>query len=453
MAAWEARGTGWGSSVTDEGSRGFEKHLDQARQCFVKAHQLEPGFPEAASRMIGVVMGGQVVPGETVRTWFDRAAAAQVDYLPAYTALLWAYRPRWGGSHDLMYQFGVECLQSGRFDTIVPYRLIAVLEDIRSEMRGSYEYWMRLGIYESVRECYAKYAEKGGARRDAYRSQNAAVAWRLGRYEDARQLLEQLGDRLSAEAFSAMGGWSPLASSQIHAMTGSHAAALKEAEAAAARGQFDAAAKAYGEVAGKLKQDDPAQPFVRARIADMDVESRFATGQWIDLKPDVGAGWHLVNGRCRVDANGNVIGTADANGFLLVCGADFGSRYELETQMEFLPGEWDEPSAGPVVLHANERSNYSLLLYRSTNKLIVKRGPDAMWSYDARSGARCLIRMEVRDEVMNASVNGTVVAKDYPIRSDHPRVDTRIGLGTHWGAPGRTVRFTSVRIRRLPGTP
>jgi len=60
--------------------------------------------------MIAVAMAGEAEPSETPRVWFDRAVAAQFDYYEAYSSLLWSLRPRWLGSHEEMYDFGLECL-------------------------------------------------------------------------------------------------------------------------------------------------------------------------------------------------------------------------------------------------------------------------------------------------------------------------------------------------------
>src|SRR5439155_9015886 len=91
-AAWEARGKGWASEVTDAGWKGFHEHLTAARECLTAAYKLHPEFPEAATHMITVAMGDSE-KDETPRKWFDLATAAQIDYLPAYRKLRWSLRP------------------------------------------------------------------------------------------------------------------------------------------------------------------------------------------------------------------------------------------------------------------------------------------------------------------------------------------------------------------------
>ncbi|MCP4691384.1 MAG: hypothetical protein GY859_25290, partial [Desulfobacterales bacterium] len=89
-AAWEARGGGWAKKVSDEGWEGFRAHLQLARAALTEAWELRPDYPDAAGRMITVAMGGGAEPGEDEFFWFNRAVAAQMDFAPAYDALMLA---------------------------------------------------------------------------------------------------------------------------------------------------------------------------------------------------------------------------------------------------------------------------------------------------------------------------------------------------------------------------
>jgi hypothetical protein len=78
-------------------------------------------------------MGAGESLNEKERDWFDKAVAAQFDYEPAYSSYLWASRPRWAGRSGGMYDFGVECAGTHRYDTRVPRFYMRVLHDIASE--------------------------------------------------------------------------------------------------------------------------------------------------------------------------------------------------------------------------------------------------------------------------------------------------------------------------------
>ncbi len=131
--AWVKRGAGWAQEVNNSQWKGFAEHLKSARDLLGQAVRLRPDRPEAAATMIAVAMG-EGMDFTELRAWFDRSVSAQFDYSPAYKALLWSCRPRWGGSHELMLAFGKACAATKRYDTIVPSRLMTAAMDVTEEL-------------------------------------------------------------------------------------------------------------------------------------------------------------------------------------------------------------------------------------------------------------------------------------------------------------------------------
>ena len=80
------------------------------------------------------MMGGSEAEGETARLWFDRATSAQFDYNPAYENYLLQLLPHWGGSLKEIMAFGRACLETGRFDTLVPTFFFRAVESVCSEV-------------------------------------------------------------------------------------------------------------------------------------------------------------------------------------------------------------------------------------------------------------------------------------------------------------------------------
>lgn len=200
--AWQERGGGYAGTVTEQGWRGFGKHLAKARSLLLQAWHERPDLPEAAHDQIAVTMGAEGVAGEDPRFWFDRAVAADFDMPNAYSALLWAMRPRWGGSHELMLQFGRECLSTNRFDTAVPWFFHRTVCDILSESGDPRDACLELNIYDDyVRyiEGSRPHAESDEARRNLDTAL-ACVAWLSGHDDEARRLLKQLGNQVSVKA-------------------------------------------------------------------------------------------------------------------------------------------------------------------------------------------------------------------------------------------------------------
>jgi hypothetical protein len=138
--AWEARGAKWARLVTDEGWKGFDVHLNLAQEYLVRAHALDTSRPWAASQMIRVTMGGEAEGDRDERFWFDQAITARFDFRPAYDAMEWALRPRWGGSLRALRSFGLECAASERYETVVPRYLMSCVEDMGADLGGNYSF-------------------------------------------------------------------------------------------------------------------------------------------------------------------------------------------------------------------------------------------------------------------------------------------------------------------------
>lgn len=92
--AWDARGGGWGSSVTEEGWKGFHTHLAQARQALEAAWQVRSDLPDPAIRLLTVALGDRQVDSGL---WFERAIALNPRHRPAWRTRMHNLMPRWGG--------------------------------------------------------------------------------------------------------------------------------------------------------------------------------------------------------------------------------------------------------------------------------------------------------------------------------------------------------------------
>ena len=134
--AWEERGSGFSSTVSERGWRQFERWCRKADTAFAEAERLGPHFPDAAATRIALAMAGHSEP-DNERTLFERAISLQIDHWRAWDRLEWALRPRWGGSIADMRALAVEAVETGRFETALPVRGARILLEVFDERDDS----------------------------------------------------------------------------------------------------------------------------------------------------------------------------------------------------------------------------------------------------------------------------------------------------------------------------
>lgn len=455
--AWDSRGTGPASALPEENWKSYYQHLAAARERLTRAWALAPHLPEAPAAMIGVAMGAGARFGEQPQAWFDRAMAAQVDYLPAYQRMYRALLPRWGGSYDRVVEAGRACLKGGRFDTLAPWQFVEALRVVADDADLPWSTILRRpdGIYDGVEEVARRYAaaQAGTGRADWYASFRAAAAWQAGRPAAARKLLDELGPRAEPSAFVSLGAEDGVeAIGQIYATTGPYARAVLDADQAAQRGQPAAALEAYRAVAGRLAADDPAAAFVTARVVELDRQVRFESGQWVNIQPDPALdGWQAVEGNWWVDANGTLVGGPDERSpyktILWSAGRFRGKSFEIAGRIEFadLPPGKPGGNAGVVISAAATRKRGFVLLDTDRKAALYWFGskpPQYPVSIEAANDfvIRC------KDGYVTMEVGGDALPQPFLV-PDRFLDDVQIGVGGVGAAP---VRFSRLKVRQLP---
>jgi hypothetical protein len=441
--AWDARGSGWASSVTDEGWKDFHKHLALARDHLTAAWKLHPELPEAPTAMITVAMGAGDELREDPMKWFERAVAAQMDYTPAYEAMVGGpLLPRWGGSHEAMWQLGLRAAKSERFDTILPYELVDTLLTIVTDTEGSWAFLSRPGVYEALGKVFDGYERQPGRPYfdpPWHRSMRAAIAWRAERYDDARRALDQLGDGVQLKAFTACKAKSAEAAvGHVYAMTGPEAervaraeAALKAGERAAALTEFQAAAKA---LAGEART----RPYFEARLASLDRRDRLADGQWVSLPASEGLpGWQAMQGQWEfVEGDKSMRAAGPQSGAVIMCAENLSSRFELAGRI--VP----EAGAGGAIVFESPERELTWVTFSPNLVRVQFEGGHVPFQVELPAGD-VDFTCKVTDGLMALQVgDGRVVRFRMPFLTGF-----RIGFGV---MPGGAARFAELRARRMP---
>lgn len=339
--AWKARGDTWAYQVTEEGWKSFGEHMTKAREELVKSWTLRPDRPEAAADMIAVAMAGYGATGDTERLWFDRTIAAQFDYAPAYSKILWAYRPRWCGSHDLMIEFGKACLATKRYDTLVPQYLFKACNDIASEMGDCRPLFRRPDIARPLLELSQHIIDdpSRAADRQMQLSYHAVYAWLTGDYALAARTLERVGPKLDLGAANYLRRYyqsdEPTFRGEVGIYSSSAGADFAKAEEAWRSGDLATAVDAY-----KLalqKASPGGKPLVASRASVAFVEYQLESGDWVKLtaEPTL-ASWTISDCTWTAEPDGTLVNHGDDHSGIIVHKARIGPDFEMRGEFEIV---------------------------------------------------------------------------------------------------------------------
>jgi len=479
--AWNARGYGWASEVTEEGWKGFRTHMRRARVSLLKAWRRRPDRPEPSLEMMGIALAGEAGPGESTRTWFDRAVTAQLDIEEAYSRMLNQLRPRWGGSYEEMLAFGRECLETRRFDTEVPRFLFTAVQDIEDDQRDPehtrYEtpdpfaahderaertIWDEPGTFDLLSELFEGYllepAQNGS--RSRWESLYAVSAYKAGRYPEAWQHLQAVDGRLHYGAVDCVDEPADWVVMRSAALAGPGAGQALQAEALFEAGK-QAEARTLFLRASRSAQTDEARRYFDRSLALVALELDLNKGGWVDILPTPELlGWDRQLGQWRVEEDGSLRGTTDSIGLMLVNSARVGPDFEFSGEMEFVESTNGMFHGGLVFGHPKYGKHDWM-------SLRLERIPSGATTADlgprfARAEATAWVDVGERARFLLQSWKGriTLFVNDKAAIQDHQpgeafvaRSDVRIGLGGVTFHNGFTLAFRDLKLRKLKAAP
>lgn len=213
--AWEARGSDWARNVSEEGWKRFGERLATAAQAFEAAWRLEPQDPAAPAGMLTVALGHEEAR-RNLATWWERSLAADSNYTDAGDRVLHAMMPRWLGSEKALLGFGRECFNRCTKQELQPCMAMLLLEAHEKllipnslpartpveERWFSRQYWTLPAVWKDVQEVFS-WILKNYPETVYYRSRYAYFAARCGRWQEADEQFQLLGDSV---AWAAAGG-------------------------------------------------------------------------------------------------------------------------------------------------------------------------------------------------------------------------------------------------------
>jgi len=460
--AWEERGTGYANTVREQGWKGFEEHLDQARSALTRAWKLHPDRPLAAAQMVKVSMGQS--GAEEMRLWFDRAVSAQIDYPQAWSSFRWGLRPRWHGSHEALLALGACGVDTKRFDTDVPRMLFDCISSIESDLelpQGEHIYG-RPDVWPLLQRMYEGYIaepSQAGTQR-GWRSTYAAVAFLAGHPEVARTQLEAVDWLPVRNSLTQWGRDLSLMPLQVAGLTGKAAAQVTRAEASYERFRVADATKIYSQLVNSAEADERTKELSRCRLAGLKQEQRLAKGEWVEWMPE---GTNDVNWTCHDDKlrrleDGAIEVESGPYGHGFYCRTRVGPAFEVTGEFEVVRSSTEDFQAGILIgLADNIRSAfYSFRIKRNATEGRVASMAYGFTTTQVSHQApvadrRNEFRFRMQNGEADAWVNGTqVLFKASPVKDLQLRPETLLGLGAYNDMNTTVLRYRNIKVRQLP---
>lgn len=448
--AWASRGEGTADTVTDAGWQGFYDHLAQARECLTRAWKLAPDLPEAPSAMIDVAMGAGDRLNENVMTWFERAEAAQFDHVNAYARMWNALRPRWGGSHEEMYELGLRAMRTGRYDTLVPWQLVVAVSRIGEDTGEGWDILAsRPEMYGQLCKVDDGYVAALAKRNEDvwFRTHRAGLAWRAGKLDEARKQLDKLGDEWDPSAFADLGSRNPPAAvGQIYARTGPQAAAVKRGEAAMAAEDWAGALRAFEAAQAALgKRSGRAAPYFQQRVTLLGRRVALAEGrEAVNVQPDASlTSWKTSGGVWRVGPDGAVMGSRGGQKYCaLLLDEPLGHRFEIAGSAKEL--KHDSP---PVILICEGERDVVQIVFFGGGVMLATRGDRGRPMNFPGAGPDFVVRLD--GDKLTIARGGKDVAANVQLPPSVVPRNPRIGLSV-LNDIGEAA-FSDLTVRRITG--
>lgn len=457
-AAWKARGTSFAGDVTEEGWKGFGEHIELSRDAFEKAWEAAPDRPEAATAMIKVAMGSSSSARNEMRKWFDRAITAQLDYLTAYSNLMYGLLPRWHGSHELIYEFGVECMETERYDTNVPYEFCDAVWRIMRDNQGSLgnRYAKKPGLYEKTSIVCQRYIERpdGEANILWWKTVWLCFAYLSDHWDDAARLLEELDADLDEDAL----GRFPLSANEVVSAvrlnTSPHAEKILAAFRDADLGDLQQAVEELTKLLAEEDLNSFVATQVKSRVQALLWTLDFEKGEPVSLVPKANLhGWKVVGGSWTQTPSGDLRGVSDKSGVILQCESELGTHWEISGEVSHGKSPYNAWDAGILFL-SNGRPEFSMMF--NPTQSWVAAGPHRRLKRNRESfeadGNTTQFVVRVEGDTMNVWLNDELVIEDKEIDGLSYATTTGLAIGAKYTWNGSTLTYRNLKLSQIDPT-
>lgn len=191
--AWEARGSGFSSTVIKKGRELFLERLVKAQEYLAKAYELNPLDSIAPVYMLDVARGIGFEFDE-MEQWFQRAIKADSNEYEAYRIKLVYLMPKWHGSREQMFAFARDAAKKASPKTLIPIILAKAHWEMywRDDSKGYFK--NNPNAWKETSEIYRRILEDF-PNANFHRNEFAITAYYAGDFVAAGELFKIIGDR------------------------------------------------------------------------------------------------------------------------------------------------------------------------------------------------------------------------------------------------------------------
>jgi hypothetical protein len=205
LRAWNARGSGYANTVTDQGWKKMEAELAAAERHLDQAWEM--GLRNRALALVGMQIElGQGKGRAVAELWFERAMQTDPDNYEACMSMAYYLEPKWHGSEEECLQFARKCAGSEVWGGQVPLVLVDVHHKLAAwkEQKNDPAYWGRPQVWTDLQDSYEKFFwVNANPEAQSYRHNYARDAFLCGKYD---AFLTQVGKFTSGTNHGFFGG-------------------------------------------------------------------------------------------------------------------------------------------------------------------------------------------------------------------------------------------------------
>ncbi len=450
---WASRGTGYAYTVTPEGWQGYHQNIGNAAEQFEQAHALRPDFPEAATEMIRIKWGDNFTRTGTVY-WFNQAVAAQMDYAQSYNWLLWGLRPRWGGSHEAMYELGLAALHSGRFDTHVPSVYLDVLESIYKEQRfEGHELFLHPDVLAKVRqlaEGYRNQPRVTGDLRQRVLTHLVCVAALNGEWETVYDAWNALGGDLHTDAYTVFRLRPPVLARAIVSNLDLPPDSALLAGQVFLHYQLTNAIPLLEQQLAEASDDPVRTAALRDRLETIKIRNAFSSGEWFTFLPQPGLpGWEVHSGEWRVADDGALVVPTQRKMLEIFARSDLDANFEMTGRTKALY------RSGIVLMNFDTQDRVRLVIDGNDKTSTLVYGQDYVRRQLGMTRDNTFT-FSIWNGHAHVTVNNHTVFSNVPVIKDPEAAGQAYSIGFFdhgkW-QQGELTDFRDVRLRALAVAP